>query len=101
MKRTILLLLGLFLYSAAARAQTPSISSISPAIGAPGTLVTVNGTNLSSPANFTIGGQSAIITSNTGSTIVAMVMPGAITGNAAITTAAGTAQGGVFTVTAT
>jgi len=80
----------------------PTITNFSPATGPPGTLVTITGTNLNNPTAFTIGGQSAIVVSNTGSVLVAMVMPGAITGGVSLTTAVGTASGGSnFTVTAT
>jgi gliding motility-associated-like protein len=72
-------------------AQTPTITSFTPAYGAVGTLVTITGTNLTSPTSFTIGGANAIIVSNTGSSLVGMVMPGAITGNVSVTTAGGTA----------
>lgn len=58
-----------------------------------GTLVTITGTNLSSPISLTVGGVSAIVVSNTGSTLVAMVMPGTFTGAVSITTAGGTAIG--------
>jgi len=80
----------------------PSITSFTPATGPVGTLVTITGTNLSTPTAFTIGGQTAIAVSNDGSTIVAMVMPNAATGAISLTTAGGTAAGGSnFTITAT
>ena len=83
-------------------AQPPSITSFSPASGAPGTLVTINGANLSNPTVFSIGSQSPILVSNTGSVIVAMVMPGAATGVVSIITTGGTASGSSnFIVTAT
>jgi len=80
----------------------PTITSFGPANGAIGTLVTINGTNLSSPTAFTIGGQNALVVSNTGAVLVAMVMPGATTGAVSITTAGGAVNGsGNFTVTPT
>ncbi len=80
----------------------PAISSFSPASGAVGTVVTITGTNLTAPTALTIGGVSAIVVSNTGSTLVAMLMPGAVTGKVAITTSGGTASSSSnFTVTAT
>jgi len=83
-------------------AAAPTITSFSPASGPVGTLVTINGTSLSTPTTLTIGGRSAIVVSNTGSVLVAMVMPGAATGAVSITTAGGTANGsGNFTVKAT
>jgi hypothetical protein len=79
-----------------------TISSFTPNTGSVGTLVTITGTNLGSPTAFTIGGATAIVISNTGTTLVGMVMPGATTGIISITTATGTATGtGNFSVTAT
>ncbi len=83
-------------------APAPAITSFTPSSGPPGTLVTITGTNLDNPTAFTIGGASAIVVSNTGSQLVGMVMPGAITGAVSITTGSGTGTGGSnFTVTAT
>jgi hypothetical protein len=83
-------------------AATPVISSFSPASGAVGTLVTITGTGLGSPTDFSIGGKPAIVISNTGTQMVGMVMPGAVTGGLSITTSAGTATAsGNFTVTPT
>jgi gliding motility-associated-like protein len=82
--------------------QAPTVTSFSPASGAVGTLVTLAGTNLDAPTALSIGGQPAILISNTGSVLVAMVMPGAATGTVSITTAGGMSTGsGIFTVTAT
>jgi len=83
-------------------AQAPAISSFTPITGPVGTLVTLSGSNLSSPTAFTIGGATAIVVSNDGSTLVGMVMPGAVTGAVSLTAAGGTATGsGNFTVTKT
>jgi hypothetical protein len=82
-------------------AQAPTITSFTPASGAPGTLFTITGTNLSSPTAFKIGGvtASAIVVSNTGTSLVGMVMPGAATGTVVVTTSGGTAtSSGTFTV---
>jgi hypothetical protein len=80
----------------------PTISSFTPTTGSVGTLVTITGTNLSNQTSLSIGGVSAIPISNTGNTIVAMVMPGAITGSVSLTTASGMATGiGNFTVATT
>ncbi len=70
-------------------AQAPTISSFSPSAGPVGTLVTINGTNLSSPTAFSIGGVSAIVVSNSGTALVGMVMPGAGAGAISITRAGG------------
>jgi len=83
-------------------AQTPTIISFSPSCGAPGTLVTITGTNLRSLTAFTIGGARAIEVSNSGTQLVGMVMPGSVTGTVSIATGSGTAtSGNSFTVTAT
>ncbi len=80
---------------------TPTISSFSPANGSIGSLVTITGTNLNSPTGISIGGVPAIVISNTGTSLVAMVMPGATTGTISVTTAGGTANGtGNFTINA-
>lgn len=59
-------------------AQT--ITSFTPTSGPVGTLVTINGSGLMRPSALTIGGVNAIEISNTGSKLVAMVMPNATTG---------------------
>jgi len=80
----------------------PTITAFSPATGPVGTLVTVSGTNLAAPTAFTVGGVPAVVVSNNGSTLVGMVMPGAVTGSLSFTTLGGSAAGsGNFTVTAT
>jgi len=76
----------------------PTISSFSPGTGPVGTLVTINGTNMNNPTAVNIAGSPAIVISNTGTQLVAMVMPGAVTGNVVITTAAGTTGAALFTV---
>ncbi len=70
-------------------AQQPSITSFAPSSGTVGTLVTISGTNLSNPTAIIIGGTAAIIISNTGTSLVAMVMPEAQTGLINITTPLG------------
>ncbi len=78
----------------------PTIISFTPSSGAPGTLVTITGTNLNGLSAFTIGGVSAIVVSNTGATLVGMVMPGAATGPVVeVATPCGSAtSAGTFTV---
>jgi gliding motility-associated-like protein len=100
MCRKLLIILLLIIVSL--KANAVSITSFSPTIGSVGTLVTINGTNLNNPTAFSIGGVSAIVISNTGSTLVGMVMPGATVGAVSITTAGGTATSvGSFTVSPT
>ncbi|WP_439507045.1 beta strand repeat-containing protein, partial [Sediminibacterium sp.] len=55
----------------------PTITSFVSTSGPVGTLVTITGTNLGNPTSITIGGVAAIPISNTGTSLVAMVMPGA------------------------
>ncbi|MCA6483276.1 MAG: IPT/TIG domain-containing protein, partial [Chitinophagaceae bacterium] len=84
------LLIGGFLFSCALVAQ-PTITSFSPIKGPVGTLVTITGSNLSNPTNVTIGGVAAIPISNSGTSLVAMVMPGATTGVIVVNTSGGNA----------
>lgn len=92
----------LLLISVKGFGQAPTINGFSPSSGPVGTLVTITGTNLSSPTLFTIGGVSAIVISNTGTTLVGMVMPGAVLGSVSVTTSSGTAAGSwSYSVTAT
>lgn len=86
---TILLLTG----RQVTRAQAPVISDITPLTGTVGTLVTITGSNLDDPQTLTIGGANAIPVSNDGTTLVAVVMSGATSGNVVVTTAGGTATG--------
>ncbi|MCF8342386.1 MAG: InlB B-repeat-containing protein, partial [Chitinophagaceae bacterium] len=77
----------------------PTIISFTPASGAPGTLVTITGTDLNGLSAFTIGGVATIAVSNTGATLVGMVMPGASTGTVGVTTPGGSAtSSGTFTI---
>lgn len=78
----------------------PTITSFTPSSGSVGTLVTITGTNLSAPTALSIGGVAAAPVSNDGTTLVAMVMPGATTGAISVTTGDGTGTSGSnFTVT--
>ena len=80
----------------------PVITSFSPASGPVGTVITINGTDLGTPTSFAVGGTTAIVISNTGTTLVGMVMPGAANGTVSLTTASGTGTGSSnFTVTPT
>ncbi|MCA6462403.1 MAG: IPT/TIG domain-containing protein, partial [Chitinophagaceae bacterium] len=81
----VALLVGLMAFS------QPTISGFSPQIGSVGTLVSITGTNLNNPTSILIGGIAAIPISNDGTTLVAMVMPGATTGEVSVSSAGGTA----------
>jgi len=63
-----------------------TIASFAPTTGPVGTLVTITGTNLDNPTTFTIGGATAIVISKTSTTLVGMVMPGAVTGAVSVAT---------------
>jgi gliding motility-associated-like protein len=78
-----------------------TITSFSPASGAPGTLVTITGSGFTSASTLTIGGMPAIVTSFTATQIVGMVMPGAITGKVTVNTGINVSSATDFTVTAT
>lgn len=69
----------------------PGITSFSPLSGPIGTVVTINGTNFGSLNSVIIGGKPAIIVSNSGSIIKALVMPGATTGSVQVSTVDGNA----------
>src|SRR5689334_958636 len=88
-------LLTLLLFvSGSLLAQSPAITSFSPASGSIGTLVIISGTDLGSPTTFTIGGVSPIVLSNTGTTLTALVMPGTAASAAiSLSTVSGTATG--------
>ena len=76
----------------------PTISNFTPSSGTIGTLVSINGTNFKNVQTINIGGVSALIISKTDSSLVAMVMPGTITGELKITTTIGTGTSGNFSV---
>ncbi len=91
-QRIILFLIGFMLMGLyKLNAQAPSIASFNPTSGFIGSTLTLTGNNLSNPISLTIGGVSAIVISNTGTNLVAMVMPGAKTGAISINTATGNA----------
>ena len=79
----------------------PTITSISPSSGCVGSNITITGTNLigATAANLRIGGTPvSSITSNNGTTLVAVIGAGT-TGTVSVTTAGGTATSiGTFTV---
>ncbi len=74
---------------------------MSPISGPVGTLVTISGTNLRSLTDLKIGGVTAVPVSNTGTILVSMIMPGATSGGATLTTVGGgpVTSSATFTVT--
>lgn len=88
--------LGLLL-PAAAMAQAPTISSISPAQAAPGATVTITGTNLTGFTSVLLNGQAVRATASVlfpATTATFIVPPAAGSGRVRLTTAAGTAVSG-------
>ena len=73
-------------------AGLPAITKFSPASGAPGTVVTITGTNLSGATKVKIGGAVATITSNTATKVKVKVPSGAKTGKIKVTVPSGTAK---------
>ncbi len=69
----------------------PTITSVSPDSGPPGTLVTIAGTNLSGATSVTFNGATANIKSDSASQITTQVPSNATTGNISVTTPTGTA----------
>ena len=68
----------------------PTISGFSPSTGPIGTLVTITGSNLLTTNAVVIAGRPAIIISNDGANLVAMVMPGSSTGAVIVNAVAAT-----------
>jgi IPT/TIG domain len=77
-------------YSACSTAA-PSIGSVSPASGAVGTTVAINGSGLSGASAVAFGAKSASFTVNSASQITANVPNGASTGPISVNTPGGTA----------
>ncbi len=82
----LFLLFGLQVYS------QPQIISFSPSSGRPGTLLSINGTNLGSANTLSVGGVPALILQNNNTTVTALLMPGSNSGNLQITTPGGNAS---------
>jgi len=77
-------------------------ATFSPSSGPVGTMVTITGADFSSTQSVSIGNVPAIPVSQSASSLVALVMPGAKSGSVTVTTQAGTFDGtSMFTVTAT
>lgn len=79
---------------------SPTISSFSPASGAVGTTVVINGGSFTGATGVTIGGVKAAFAVNSYTKITATVPTGAKTGKVSVTTPGGSAiSTGTFTVT--
>jgi aryl-phospho-beta-D-glucosidase BglC (GH1 family) len=87
-------------FTASATQAKPTISSISPSSGAPGTVVNVTGTNLLGAAVATFNGTPAAIPTSVTATSLQIVVPtGSNNGVIAVSTPGGTAFSSNFTVT--
>jgi hypothetical protein len=83
-------------------ALPPTIASVTPSGGPPGTLITVTGTSLSNLTAFKIGSTPAVAVANTGNTLTGLVMPGTTVGTISLSTPVGSAtSSSSFSVTAT
>ena len=78
----------------------PTLSSLSPASGTPGTTVVIAGTNLAGATSVTFNGITATFTVNSATQITTAVPPGASTGNVVVATPGGLSNGLPFGVTA-
>jgi streptogramin lyase len=76
-----------------ATSVTPWIAGKRPASGPPGTRVTITGLNLSPATHVSFHGAPATIVSDTATTVVVIVPPGATTGRITVTTPVGRAAG--------
>jgi hypothetical protein len=76
-----LLLIAFLVFEKIAFAQAPTITSFSPTFGPIGTVITIIGNNLNNLDTIKIGGVKAINISSKPDTLVAMVMPEAVTGD--------------------
>ena len=88
--------------SRAATSSAATVLAFTPTTGGIGTIVTVTGTNFSTTQSVTIGGTPAIVLSQSGSALTALVMPGAVTGPVQVTRASDVlTSSGLFTVAST
>jgi len=78
----------------------PSLATLSPTSGPPGTLVTLTGTNLDGVSAVAFNGTPASFMFLSNTQIKATVPRGAATGPVSLTATGGLATGGTFTVTA-
>lgn len=97
-----MLLYLLVFVSIVSNAQTPSVTSFTPSSGGCGAIITLTGTNLSSPTSVKVNGTTGIVLSSTSTSIQVLVMPGSTTGVIAVTNGSGTGNSATnFTVNAT
>jgi hypothetical protein len=77
----------------------PTLTSLSPAVGSPGDLITITGTGFAVNMTLTFNGVQATYTIVNASTITATVPALATAGNVVVVTPGGTSNGRFFTVT--
>ncbi|WP_082685046.1 reprolysin-like metallopeptidase [Hymenobacter sedentarius] len=93
---------GTFVLSATCARPTsaPTITSLSPASGPVGTLITVTGTNFTGATVLTLNGAAITGFTLVNATTITFTLPaGATTGNVVVTTPGGASAGSPFTVT--
>ena len=95
-----MLIVGVIIFPSVAFCQTPTITSFSPMTGYYGTLITLTGTNLSSPTSVTIGGTSALIVKTSATSIEVIASNSAVSGPIVVNSPGGNAtSSGSFTIT--
>jgi hypothetical protein len=75
--------------------------SISPTNGAIGTLISLSGMDFSTVQTLTVGGVSAILLSQSSTSLVGFVMPGSTSGDVSVTTSTGQISTSLSTFTVT
>lgn len=81
----------LLLAGRAARAQAPTIATLSPGSGAMGSTFALTGTNPNATTSVRLGGQPAAFVINSATSLTVTVPPGASTHKVSVTTPGGTA----------
>src|SRR5215472_12139881 len=102
-KRIIFGVSLLLFFGGRARAQAPTITSISPASGPVGSPVTITGTNFGASqgsSTVSLNGTNALATSWSSTTIITVVPSGASSGTFTVTVNSQPASSSTFTVTA-
>ena len=93
----------LFFHCVDAKAQAPTIASISPSSGPVGSAVTISGTNFGSMqgnSTVSLNGTSATVITWTGTTIIVAVPSNASSGSFSVTVGGQAANSSTFTITA-
>lgn len=99
MRKIYLLLLSVILFSLQKTSAQLVINSFFPKAGPAGTVFSIMGSNLNDSTVVKIGATPALIVSNTGAKLTAMVMPGSVSGKVYITTRGGVDSSESFSIT--